>query len=204
MATALTLPFGHYCLSERSPHFLTLLQLLLIRGAMISLLVYCPHICLKITSWPWVCIFILFFSHFSLALPSIAAESRKTCSITEESVFIFAILRIDRLLFRYFSSCSLSNESLSIENYPRHVRTQSTTNVCRIRSKVIFLFHNMINWRYYFAFTANNFCAIIIYTYFSIRDQSMHLSWVIISLISLMDSTSYSLLNALVFAKSSI
>lgn len=37
MVTALTLPFGHYCLSERSPHFLTLLQLLLIRGAMISL-----------------------------------------------------------------------------------------------------------------------------------------------------------------------
>ena len=30
--TALTLPFGHYHLSERSPHFLTLLQLLLARA----------------------------------------------------------------------------------------------------------------------------------------------------------------------------
>lgn len=48
MVTALTSPLGHYHLSERSPHFLTLLQLLLARGAAIAL--PCPHICLKITS----------------------------------------------------------------------------------------------------------------------------------------------------------
>lgn len=54
--TALTLPFGHYRPLERSPHFLTLLQLLLARGAMISLSY--PHICLKITSWPGLYIFI--------------------------------------------------------------------------------------------------------------------------------------------------
>lgn len=138
MVTALTLPFGHYCLSERSPHFLTLLQLLLIRGAMISLSYIARTSASKLHP-DRVCIFI-FLSHFSLLFHfSSIVESAKMRSISEESIFTFVILRIDRL-FRYFSS---------LNSRTNHFRSKIIRITCdpvyehfirRMRSKVIFLF----------------------------------------------------------------
>lgn len=128
MVTALTLPFGHYCLSERSPHFLTLLQLLLIRGAMISLSYIARTSASKLHP-DQACIFIFLplFSRFIPSPPPCTSLPKDAFNQTEEkSIFIFVILRIDRL-FGLFSSTRLSNESLSIENYPHHVRSSLRT-----------------------------------------------------------------------------
>lgn len=127
MVTALTLPFGHYCLSERSPHFLTLLQLLLIRGAMISLSYIARTSASKLHP-DQACIFIFLplFSRFILAPPPTSLPKNAFNQTEEKSIFIFVILRIDRL-FGLFSSTRLSNESLSIENYPHHVRSSLRT-----------------------------------------------------------------------------
>lgn len=126
MVTALTLPFGHYCLSERSPHFLTLLQLLLIRGAMISLSYIARTSASKLHP-DRACIFI-FLPLFSRFIPPLHCRIPKDAfnQTEEKSIFIFVILRIDRL-FGLFSSTRLSNESLSIENYPHHVRSSLRT-----------------------------------------------------------------------------
>lgn len=126
MVTALTLPFGHYCLSERSPHFLTLLQLLLIRGAMISLSYIARTSASKLHP-DRACIFI-FLPLFSRFIPPLHCRIPKDAfnQTEEKSIFIFVILRIDRL-FGLFSSSRLSNESLSIENYPHHVRSSLRT-----------------------------------------------------------------------------
>lgn len=126
MVTALTLPFGHYCLSERSPHFLTLLQLLLIRGAMISLSYIARTSASKLHP-DQACIFI-FLPLFSRFIPPLHCRIPKDAfnQTEEKSIFIFVILRIDRL-FGLFSSTRLSNESLSIENYPHHVRSSLRT-----------------------------------------------------------------------------
>lgn len=127
MVTALTLPFGHYCLSERSPHFLTLLQLLLIRGAMISLSYIARTSASKLHP-DQACIFIFLplFSRFILAPPPTSLPKNAFNQTEEKSIFIFVILRIDRL-FGLFSSTRVSNESLSIENYPHHVRSSLRT-----------------------------------------------------------------------------
>lgn len=126
MVTALTLPFGHYCLSERSPHFLTLLQLLLIRGAMISLSYIARTSASKLHP-DQACIFI-FLPLFSRFIPPLHCRIPKDAfnQTEEKSIFIFVILRIDRL-FGLFSSTRVSNESLSIENYPHHVRSSLRT-----------------------------------------------------------------------------
>lgn len=126
MVTALTLPFGHYCLSERSPHFLTLLQLLLIRGAMISLSYIARTSASKLHP-DRACIFI-FLPLFSRFIPPLHCRIPKDAfnQTEEKSIFIFVILRIDRL-FGLFSSTRVSNESLSIENYPHHVRSSLRT-----------------------------------------------------------------------------
>lgn len=126
MVTALTLPFGHYCLSERSPHFLTLLQLLLIRGAMISLSYIARTSASKLHP-DRACIFI-FLPLFSRFIPPLHCRIPKDAfnQTEEKSIFIFVILRIDRL-FGLFSSTQVSNESLSIENYPHHVRSSLRT-----------------------------------------------------------------------------
>lgn len=97
MVTALTLPFGHYCLSERSPHFLTLLQLLLIRGAMISLSYIARTSASKLHP-DRACIFI-FLPLFSRFIPPLHCRIPKDAfnQTEEKSIFIFVILRIDRL-----------------------------------------------------------------------------------------------------------
>lgn len=128
MVTALTLPFGHYCLSERSPHFLTLLQLLLIRGAMISLSYIARTSASKLHP-DQACIFIFLplFSRFIPSPPPLHfSPERRVQSNRREKYIYFRDLRIDRL-FGLFSSSRLSNESLSIENYPHHVRSSLRT-----------------------------------------------------------------------------
>lgn len=83
----------------------------------------------------------LFFSHFSLDLSSRPfpfhlfpiAESRKTCSITEKSInkylFIFLILRIDRLFGLYFSSL---NSRIAFDRKLSASRAIQFTNVLYI------------------------------------------------------------------------
>lgn len=100
MVTALTLPFGHYCLSERSPHFLTLLQLLLIRGAMISLSYIARTSASKLHP-DRACIFIFLplFSRFILAPPHFSPERRVQSNRREKYIYFrdpanWSIIRI--------------------------------------------------------------------------------------------------------------
>lgn len=90
MVTALTLPFGHYCLSERSPHFLTLLQLLLIRGAMISLSYIARTSASKLHP-DQACIFIFLplFSRFILAPPPHFSPEKRVQSNRREKYIYF-------------------------------------------------------------------------------------------------------------------
>lgn len=141
MVTALTLPFGHYCLSERSPHFLTLLQLLLIRGAMISLSYIARTSASKLHP-DRACIFI-FLPLFSRFIPPLHCRIPKDAfnQTEEKSIFIFVICEL----------IDYSDYSRQVDSRTNHFRSKIIRITCdpvyerfiyRMRSKVIFLFQN--------------------------------------------------------------